>query len=414
MIRTVFQIGWLRLWNNKQELALTFIVPILFFSIFALIFSRGMGSHLTRVKVAIVDDDQSALTQEVRLNLDQQSALELPDRIRQTNLQWPIQKLAREILQQRKTAVVVHFPPGLAESLRKGTGLKVHLLREGTSPVASEMVNALLSRAFAMSLAKQSSEGLDLRAAESVRDRPDRLSGQQPMYRLPSTSLKVPTPSLTGGMIEFESTDVFDVNKHDPKIAMYAAGIAVMFLLFSASGAGGSLLEEHEAGTLDRLLTSQLTLTKLLIGKWLFIAVLGFTQLSVMFVWAQMVFGVDLFGHLSGFVVMAGSTAAATASLAICLAVFCRTRNQLNGISVVLILTMSALGGSMVPRFIMSEGMQKMGKLTFNGWALDGFKKVFWYDLPVTDLTQEVTVLIVMALYLAIVARVFADRWTVA
>ena len=36
-------------------------------------------------------------------------------------------------------------------------------------------------------------------------------------------------------------------------VSFYAAGIGVMFLLFSASGAGGSLLDEEESGTLGRL-----------------------------------------------------------------------------------------------------------------------------------------------------------------
>ena len=43
---------------------------------------------------------------------------------------------------------------------------------------------------------------------------------------------------------------------------------------------------------------------------------------------------------------------------------------------------MSALGGSMFPRFLMSENMQKVGLLTFNAWALDGYLKVFWRDAP--------------------------------
>ena len=36
----------------------------------------------------------------------------------------------------------------------------------------------------------------------------------------------------------------------------------------------------------------------------------------------------------------------------------------------------------MFPRFLMSETMQKFGLLTFNGWALDGYLKVFWRDAP--------------------------------
>ena len=132
-----------------------------------------------------------------------------------------------------------------------------------------------------------------------------------------------------------------------------------------------------------------------------------------MFAWAQVAFGVDLQGHLPGFAVMTLCTAAATASLALCLAVFCRSRAQLNGVSIVLILTMSALGGSMVPRYIMSEEMRRWGQLTFNAWALDGFKKVFWYDLPVAALSVEINVLLCMAVALAVLARVFADRWEV-
>ena len=39
-------------------------------------------------------------------------------------------------------------------------------------------------------------------------------------------------------------------------VSYYAAGIGVMFLLFSMAGAAASLLEEEESGTLERLLSS--------------------------------------------------------------------------------------------------------------------------------------------------------------
>ena len=273
-----------------------------------------------------------------------------------------------------------------------------------------QVMQAMLSQAVAAAIATTmprsptirplvattSADGSSTDAAADPRGRSSRKARQSP----------------AGDLIAFDSTDVFATEKGDPTIAMYAAGIAVMFLLFSASGAGGSLLEEQEAGTLDRLLCTRLTVTKLLAGKWLYITALGCVQLTVMFAWAQWVFGVDLVGHLEGFAVMAVCTAAATSSLALCLAVFCRSRSQLNAVSVVLILSMSALGGSMVPRYIMSEEMQRMGKMTFNAWALDGFQKIFWYDLPVSAIQQEVAVLCGMTLYFGFVARVFASRWS--
>ena len=49
-----------------------------------------------------------------------------------------------------------------------------------------------------------------------------------------------------------------------------------MFLLFSVvGGAGGALLDEVESGTLERLLSTNLGMTGLLVGKWLFLALIG-------------------------------------------------------------------------------------------------------------------------------------------
>ena len=58
-------------------------------------------------------------------------------------------------------------------------------------------------------------------------------------------------------------------------ISFYAAGIGVMFLLFSCAGAGGTLLEEEEAGTLGRLIGSRAGMGGVLFGKWLFVAIMG-------------------------------------------------------------------------------------------------------------------------------------------
>ena len=161
-----------------------------------------------------------------------------------------------------------------------------------------------------------------------------------------------------------EVVDVMGEGKSNPVVSMYAAGIAVMFLLFGATGGGGALLEERENQTLDRLLSTQLSMDQLLLGKWFYMTALGMLQVGVMFLWAQLVFGVDLLGHLDGFVMMTVVTASAASAFGLFLATLCKTRGQLNGLSVILVLSMSALGGSMVPRYVMSERLQQV-------WPLD-------------------------------------------
>ena len=75
---------------------------------------------------------------------------------------------------------------------------------------------------------------------------------------------------------------------------MYAAGIAVLFLLFSSTGNAAALLEEAESGTLDRILVSKAGLFHIVTGKWLGILLLGCLQITVMFVWAEMIFRIQL------------------------------------------------------------------------------------------------------------------------
>ena len=106
-------------------------------------------------------------------------------------------------------------------------------------------------------------------------------------------------------------------------------------------------------------------------------------------------------------------TALASSAFGLFLATLCKTRGQLNGLSVVLVLTMSALGGSMVPRYVMSEELRRYGLCTFNAWALDGYDKVFWRELPVTELAPQLSVLMVCGLALLVAARVLALRWEV-
>lgn len=392
---TVVKICVWRLWNNPYDMALAFLVPVLFFSIFAVIFVRGIASGLSSVRLAIVDDDQSATTSGIVHRLGQESSLQLVGRAVSTEGPESLPRLAKMLIREQGAEGVIYFPLGVETALRRGEPPQVGLLLEGTNPMARDLLEGLLRSAMALAAggATQPTPPQTVMAGTAGPPAGPTAPGQDwPAWRI-------------------ATVDLFAAEKSNPKIAMYAAGIAVMFLLFSATGAGGTLLEEFEAGTLDRLLASRLRLTELLAGKWLFIAALGVVQLTVMFAWAQLVFGVDLTGHLGGFAVMALATSAATASLAMCLATACRTRTELNAVAIVVILTMSALGGSMVPRYVMSPELRQWGRFTFNAWALEGFQKVFWYELPVTALAAELAALGGASVLLSVLARILATRW---
>ena len=69
-----------------------------------------------------------------------------------------------------------------------------------------------------------------------------------------------------------------------------------MFLLFTASAAGGSLLDEAESGALDRILSARVSMTTMMAGKLAYCAFCWrFPQLVIMFLWGAAVFHLELF-----------------------------------------------------------------------------------------------------------------------
>jgi ABC-2 type transport system permease protein len=399
MIWTVVRVGLLRMWHGRTEILLTFVVPVAFFTIFAFIFDEQIGlGKSPKVGVALVDEDRSELSRALIAALAEQETLRVfgPEEAGPgALLVFESEEPARRVVVEGGVPLAVVVPEGWGASIEDpGTDpLGIRILADTSDPVAIRMVTAHIQNLAGRALADAARRQIE--AALS-------LSGS-PMAAEAASRFTRP--------VEVEVEDLFSAGKANPVVSMYAAGIAVMFLLFGAVGNAGSLLEEEENQTLERLLCSQLGMTRLLAGKWLLMWIVGVVQVTVMFAWAQLAFGVDLLGHLSGFAVMTAVTAAAASSFALALATACRSRTQLNAVAVILILSMSALGGSMVPRYVMSETMREVGRLTFNAWALDGYTKVLWRGLPVEALWPEVTVLLAVALALLAVARRLARRW---
>ncbi|MEE2934431.1 MAG: ABC transporter permease [Planctomycetota bacterium] len=384
MIWTVWQVNVRRLLHNPMELLLTFIVPIAFFSIFAVIFGGGVGIGTTpKIKVIALDQWDSEISRALVNNLTENQGLRFLCSPSETNLTT---EEAKQLVRRGNV--------GMAMILKQdGDNVAVELLTDSSDQVAAQLVTAIVTESIVQAKVEQQQQRIRF-AATNI---PPGAAGPIPGNRSIANPVQV--------------VDVIGEGKSNPVVSMYAAGIAVMFLLFGATGGGGALLEERENQTLERLLSTRLTMDQLLLGKWFYMTAIGTLQMLVMFAWAQLVFGVDLVGHFDGFLIMTLVTALAASAFGLFLATACRTRGQLSGISVVLVLTMSALGGSMVPRYVMSENLQQYGLCTFNAWALDGFDKVFWRELPVEALAPQLAVLMISGIVMLLAARILAIRW---
>jgi ABC-type Na+ efflux pump permease subunit len=183
--------------------------------------------------------------------------------------------------------------------------------------------------------------------------------------------------------------------KNDTKLGLIqsVAGTAILMLLFGVAGVGTSILEEKENGTINRLLYSPLKGSTILYGKMLFAFFISILQLSAMFLFAWLVFNMDLGANIPALLLMIIATAFAVSSLGIFLAAIAKTRQQAQNLSTIIILVMSAIGGSMIPLFIMPAILQKIALLSVNYWGIQGFYDIFWRALPLKAILPKILIL---------------------
>ncbi|MCB0232572.1 MAG: ABC transporter permease, partial [Anaerolineae bacterium] len=190
-------------------------------------------------------------------------------------------------------------------------------------------------------------------------------------------------------------------------IAYYAGAVAFMFLLFAAAQNAVGILDDQAAGILDRIAAGPGGMTVVVNGRFIFLVTQGMVQGTVIFAVAWLLYGVDVPGNFGAWLLISFSAAVLAAGLGLLLVTACRTRAQAQILPTVVILIMSAVGGSMVPRFFMPGWLQTLGWITPNTWALEAYSGLFWRGEPLLALLPRCAGLFGVGL-LALALRVLA------
>lgn len=424
MIFPIVRTALTALRRDRGALALSFILPIAFFTIFAVIFG-GRHNTTPKIHVIVVDEDHSRASERLVAGLRGESLVVWTRPPNKSGVQQPDYTAAtgEAAVKAGDAPIALVIPKGFGDNpISFGPASADHpaiqMLEDSSDLVAPQMVQGLLQKvamtAMPDVMAQQGSKYMDQWAGGFTPEQRKQIDAglAQLRQREESGGGAGTAGDANAGMpVAVVTRNVVGQTRDTSMISFYAAAIGVMFLLFTASGASGSLLDEAESGTLDRVLSSRVTMGNLLAGKVCYCSMLAFAQLVLMFVYAMLVFQLDLLHHLAGFVVMGVFTAFAVACFGMLLASICKTRGQLGPLSTLVILIMSSIGGSMFPRYLMPEAMQKAGLLTLNAWAIDGFTKVFWRDEPLLNLWPQVGVLLASGLVMFAIARSLARRW---
>jgi ABC-2 type transport system permease protein len=373
MILAMLRVMTLSLLRDRGALAMAFMLPPTIFVIFAAIFSGASGDAM-RLRVALGVEQPSAAADRLTDALREEPSLRfLPATLAGqgavtdavvsgqadvglvvtgdlantestpvTVLVDPGKVMAGGILAGQVQRVIVQDMPDLGLAR---TAPAVESLVGGFTPEQSARFDAALEQ-----VANSKSEG----AAALV-----------------STAIVGPQGS-SGGTVTY-----------------YAGAVAILFLLFSAMQSAATLIEERHSGIVDRIAVGPAGTDVVVIGKWLFLTLQGMVQVALIFTVAALVYNVVVLEHLWLWLLASLAAAAAASGLGLAVAAICTSKQQAQTISTFVVLVCSAIGGSMVPRFMMPPWLQDAGWYTPNAWAIDAYHGVLWRGEELPDLLPE-------------------------
>lgn len=358
-------------WSDKQAVALSFLLPIVLISLFSFAFG-GFGNNTNSsepTELLVVDLDQSRFSESLIASLD------TTDYFKVTILEFDPAK-EKVSTGDAPFALVLH--KGLNDSSLQKKPLPFELMYDLAKRIEVNMVRPVLTSQLTQITKPKAGE------IPTVRP-PDK-------FRLELTSLVGETKDANLGLIQA------------------VCGTAILMLLFSVSGLGASILEEKENGTLSRLLYSPISANTILFAKMLSTFFLAFIQLTIMFIFSWLVFGLDIFINVPALILMIICTAFAVSSFGIFLASVAKTRAQAQSLSTLIILIMSSVGGSIIPMFAMPAIMKKVAVVSVNYWGIQGFYDIFWRDLSLMEILPKMLILIGMGTLMTLISLRFFNK----
>lgn len=421
MIRPILAIAFKDVklaYNDVRDIILHLLVPICVASLLGLAMSGLAGRDAPTAKLTVVDE---ANTETSRVFIEKLRKNE--------NLQfeaWPRDEALSKLKGGRLNAVLVIHSGFDFERLYRGQAQALKLYVDPSRKMLTSMIEGLVQRAGFETLAelmfKPDRAGEFIKRAEADIDKasidPQLKAALKKMLRNNENFLgeirqlqqegraNASDFPFLGGGIRSETEAVGGQGRN--YFAIVFPGVAVMFMLFSSMGGALGLLKEKWHGVLKRLLASPVTRLQIVAGKSLGIFLTTMVQFYVYLGFFVLVWDVRPNGSPAGLLVMSAAICACCAALTMLFASLGRSEQGVHSVSLLIILAMSALGGSMFPYELMPEGMQGAATFTINKWAITGLDAVIWRGYGIEAVLPPAAVLFGLTIvFLAVGTRLF-------
>jgi len=192
-------------------------------------------------------------------------------------------------------------------------------------------------------------------------------------------------------------------------LAYMAPGMALMFLMFTVSNGGRTLLVEKTQGTLPRLLVTPVSTGQVLLGKMFGIFLTGVAQMLILIVASTLLFSLEWGNPLAVLVLVLAAVAGAV-GWGMLITALVKSPGQAASIGSAIMLTFGILGGSFFDINQLPVWFRAFSRITPNAWGIDGFTTLALGG-GLKDILPDIGGLLVMAAALfAVSLFVFTRR----
>jgi ABC-2 type transport system permease protein len=366
--------------QDKADLAFSLLLPIV---TFALIYGAFGGSGLFHGTAYIVNEDTNGTyAQQLVDSIKKQDSL---------TVEMLTRADAENKLNRADVNIVFFIPSDFSIKLNAGQPVTLTIMQRGNGGQEGQIVASIISGIVS-----------EVNQQFTVTDQVSQaLAGKN----IPAAQIALTTMQFLDREHQYPLVGIKEVSVgiKPNMVKDFLSGIITMYVLFAISISAAALVDERRKGTLERLLTTHLTIGELFFGKFLASVFRGFIQTFILLALSYAVF--QIFTPLSFIesLLIALLFATACSAIGLLIASAVRTQDSATWIGVFFTMTMTMLGGTF---FTISKGttLYTFSKLSVNGYANNAFKTLI-NNGSFTTLGVDIAVMVGVTLVGLILSR---------